>query len=352
MKKIINFYQSLDTVNLIIFWGLIIVLILLFIVLIIVSGRNKRKKMAKVPTEELPNTLELPVKKIEDNPRLKEEIKEESTKPIEEKNFIAEEHIMEYNKDVFTVPGIKKATEENTPTTTLNSNIQTTPAVNKPQNQANLSINEPYIPNKPYQKNVLREMSLNQTSPIGIVKPVTKDVQKVIQAEDLHTSLNDIDKVESPKDFCDNNYIPHISNSQKESTIPVIEKKNDIKVAPKEIKPREDYNTKEYVNVAKEKKNPEANYLEEVSKKLSETIESEDIDRTEYELRQEEEAIISYEELMQKKDSLKMIDEEDAVISIDELMQKKKKEEKLYQLTEEEENDKFIDELKHFRSDL
>ena len=47
-----------------------------------------------------------------------------------------------------------------------------------------------------------------------------------------------------------------------------------------------------------------------------------------------------------------MIDEEEAVISIEELMQKKDKKDKIYNITEEEENDKFISELKNFRGDL
>ena len=61
---------------------------------------------------------------------------------------------------------------------------------------------------------------------------------------------------------------------------------------------------------------------------------------------------ISYEELMQKKDTLKMIDEEEAVISIEELINKTKQREKLYNLTEEEANDNFIIELKKFRKYL
>ena len=76
------------------------------------------------------------------------------------------------------------------------------------------------------------------------------------------------------------------------------------------------------------------------------------IDRTSYELKQEEDAIISYQELMQKKDRIHIIDEEDAVISIEELKQRKLEEDKLYNLTEKEPNDDFINELKNFRSDL
>ena len=95
-----------------------------------------------------------------------------------------------------------------------------------------------------------------------------------------------------------------------------------------------------------------AKYIEEVSKKLSEAELPDEVERTEYELKQEEDAIISFKELMERKDTIDVVDEEDAVISIGELMERKKEEEKLYNITEEEENDEFLRELKKFRSDL
>ncbi len=100
----------------------------------------------------------------------------------------------------------------------------------------------------------------------------------------------------------------------------------------------------------KESEEPKHTYLDEVSEKLAQSEAYNNVERTNYELKQEEDAIISYEELMRKKDSLNIVDEEDAVISIDELLNKRK--EKLYHLTDKEENDEFIKELKHFRNDL
>ena len=55
---------------------------------------------------------------------------------------------------------------------------------------------------------------------------------------------------------------------------------------------------------------------------------------------------------MQKKDSIKIVDEEDAIISIEELKKRKQEEEKLYNITEKENNSDFINELKNFRSNL
>ena len=55
---------------------------------------------------------------------------------------------------------------------------------------------------------------------------------------------------------------------------------------------------------------------------------------------------------MKKKDTLKIEDEEDAIISIEELKRRKQEEERIYNITKEEEDNKFINELKDFRSDL
>ena len=46
------------------------------------------------------------------------------------------------------------------------------------------------IPNKPYQRNVLREMSLSQTSPIGINKQPNQENKVAVMAKDLEKSLN------------------------------------------------------------------------------------------------------------------------------------------------------------------
>ena len=90
---------------------------------------------------------------------IKEETLIENSEPVtdsieEEPVFVAEEHVMEYNNDLFKLPDIKKATE-----------------VEEPPKK------EPFVmPTKPYERNVLREMSLSQTSPIGIVRP--EDIEK------------------------------------------------------------------------------------------------------------------------------------------------------------------------------
>lgn len=302
MKSIINFYQSLDTLNLILFWGIIIVIILLLVFSIILVNKNKKLKemldsnnhnqeddlftpeiddIPVISTKEV--KIEEPIKqeeKIEEviipTTEIKEPIKEEviiENNIPEEKDFVAEEHVMEYKQELFNLPNIEKTEPEK-------EIIKEEPKKE-----------EVKIPNAPYQRNVLRERYSNQTSPIGIIKREDSYQRNLNNARELHNVLNE----EQP-------------SSRK--------------------------------------------YLEEVSQKLSEATDLNDIDRTAYEIEQEEEAIISYQELMNKKDQIKIIDEEDAVISIDELMRRKRQEEKLYNITKEEENNTFIDELKQFRHDL
>ena len=73
--------------------------------------------------------------------------------------------------------------------------------------------------------------------------------------------------------------------------------------------------------------NKKENYLESVSKSLEEHKETEPIELTNYELQQEDDAIISYQELLGSQD-------------------------KLYNITDEEEDSPFIEELKSFRKSL
>lgn len=68
-------------------------------------------------------------------------------------------------------------------------------------------------------------------------------------------------------------------------------------------------------------------FASEIVRKMEEEIKPSNIELTDYEKKQEEEAIISYDELLKVKD-------------------------KIYNITEDEEDSDFIDELKSFRLDL
>ena len=125
----------------------------------------------------------------------------------------------------------------------------------------------------PYSKNVLRENTARyQTSPISIKKSETKD----------EINIASISREEMPQ---------------------VKEEKNS-------------------------KKEEKLSFAEEISKKMEEELKPQTIELTDYEKKQEEEAVISYQELL------------------------KTNKDRLYNITDEEETIDFIKELKSFRSSL
>ena len=316
MNTIIDFYKSLDLINLIIFWGIIIIISLLLTFSIIISNKNKKLKeiinnnQKNVSKKEIPITKEINnnyIQQSRENTSNIEKILKDDNKIFEEKNFIAEEHVMEYNKDLFSIPNIKKTTD-------TVDNVKSS-ETNK-------------IPNKPYQKNVLKEISTSQTSPIGLVTPIKKEVK---QAQELTEILNNYDNNTNLEKNLFTNKSHNIQQASALNDVPKLKKEELRKDETKEDKQK--------------------NYLEKISKALEESQNNNTLKRTEYEMQQEEDAIISYEELMKKKDSIKIADEEEAIISIEELV-KRQQSEKIYNLTEEEENENFIRELKDFRNNL
>lgn len=138
----------------------------------------------------------------------------------------------------------------------------------------------------PYQKNVLREMSRNMTiSPICIEK-------RDIDDANMYTLSSEDDEYE-----IDEMYL-------REESVSPLEEMDDFY----EI-------------------NDNMRFANDIVSRMEEEIKPSNIELTDYEKKEEEEAIISYDELQKVKD-------------------------KIYNITEDEENDEFIDELKSFRLDL
>lgn len=128
----------------------------------------------------------------------------------------------------------------------------------------------------PYKKNVLRELSARgQTSPVNIGKST----------------------VDMPK-------IKVTSYAKQEET--KLEEKEEIK---------------------KIDEVDNQTFIEEISRRMEDELKPQTIELTDYEKKQEEEAIISYQELLKAKD-------------------------RMYKITDDEEIDTFIDELKEFRTNL
>lgn len=236
-----QFYNSLDTVSLVMFWSAIFAF--LFLLVLSVNLYNKNKQLVFI-IDELKKNLRDAVKSELNNSKL--EVKKEVVEPVKEEktvestNKVKQEKILE-KVDVDKKDNISKKDEG------------------------------------PYSKNVLREISTRyQTSPISIKK-----------------------------------------------------EENNDKVNIASISKDEESKIKEEVVVQKEKTNQEKlSFAEEISKKMEEELKPQTIELTDYEKQQEEEAIISYQELLQTN------------------------KDRLYNITDEEETVDFIKELKSFRSSL
>ena len=350
MKLIIDFYRGLDTINLILFWGIILVIFLLLIFAIIITNKNKRlKKILYTKEQEIEETKnELAIKQEIIDEKQEIIINKEKTK-IEKNNIInqalpnSKQEENQQIQNIYVTHTTKAEIEP--PKQDITINVSTDNSKEDRKKEEEIIINKEFesspkkeefiveeyvkpekeeitIPTGPYQKNVLRQMSLNQTSPIGITKKEPNPQKDILNAGFSKPTIENVEIIEEPSPIeYKNNYKEEMDNSKK-----MINKLYE-----------EDKQT-----------NKDNNYLKELSKKIEESNSNNDIKRTDYELKQEEDAIISYDELMQKKDTIKIDDEEDAIISIKELKDK----ERIYNITKDEENDEFISELKEFRSDL
>ena len=326
IKLITDFYNELDTFNLILFWVVIIVIILLLTFSIIMINRNKRLRQIIIDKgiEIDSDEKDVPIVKNDNNVTIKENttinnyhtipITSNKTEEIIKKEIIKETPTpptQEHTENIIVKKEENISRELAEKIAPKNINISNIERINKSrvidntEKHETIKTEEPkeFIPTEyvheykttetnkriPYEKNLIKKYSLNQTSPIGLSNRTIPDKEGE-RARDLYQSLNE-------------------------------------KIVKKEEPPVREIETQR-----------------SLQEKYSE------LKRTTYEKQQEEDAIISFKELMQKKDQLKMVDEEEAVISIEELIKKEK--EKLYNITKDEQNEKFIEELKKFRSDL
>lgn len=235
-----QFYNSLSTVSLVMFWSAIFAF--LFLIILSVNLYNKNKQLVFV-IEELRKSLRDTVKSELDKPKVEpiKEVKTEVKEPEREEKIV--ENTSEVKKEIVT-----EKVEE-------------------------VKENVPKQEEGPYSKNVLREISTRyQTSPISIKKEENKDMVNIVSI-----SKDEINKEEK---------------------------------------------------VQEEPKTEKLSFAEEISKKMEEELKPQTIELTDYEKKQEEEAIISYQELLQTN------------------------KDRLYNITDEEETVDFIKELKSFRSSL
>lgn len=172
---------------------------------------------------------------------------------------------------------------------TSNKEEEKIPVVKEEIKEVQEKVKEEVKENNLYQKNVLREISSKQpVSPIHIEKK-----EEYIARENLDNF-----------DFNSVNYDNGLGMTYEDSNISPLEEMEDAYEVNDNMK-----------------------FASEIVEKMEEETKPSNIELTDYEKKQEEEAIISYDELMKVKD-------------------------KIYNITDDEETDEFIDELKNFRLDL
>lgn len=240
------------------------IIVFLFIVLIIISIILINKN------KKLVKILKEEQEKVEDNKEINSSIlkQEEIEVPLEPKKVQVE------TKEVSLEEPISNK-EEKIPV--VKEEIKEVKEEEKPKE------------NNLYQKNVLREISSKQpVSPIHIEKK-----EEYIARENLDNF-----------DFNSGNYDNGLGMTYEDPNISPLEEMEDAYEVNDNMK-----------------------FASEIVEKMEEEVKPSNIELTDYEKKQEEEAIISYDELMKVKD-------------------------KIYNITDDEETDEFIDELKNFRLDL
>lgn len=276
---LLKIFSEMDTLDIIIVVGII------FIVIFLICLSSSLMKKNKVLREELKNKQNI------DNIIMDEDItNDKEIENYEDINIIKEDKPEEDN---IVVPNEKVDILNE-----LNENLYEDDILSKPEEEGineilkDLPDNDTSI-TAPYTRNVLKSLSQSgQTSPVNIGKSAV-DVPKV--------------KVTS--------YVKE-------------EPKHEVKAEQQKLDFEEKDIKKELPKLKENSSNmSNQEFIEEISKRLSEEVEPQTIELTDYEKRQEEEAIISYKELLKVKD-------------------------RLYKITDDEEIDTFIDELKEFRTNL
>lgn len=201
-----------------------------------------------------------------------------------------------------------------------------------------------FIEEKDKNINLLNEIENKKE----IVKEEVKEIKKKEEVEEIEEEKKEIIKEEIKQEpireekvnlynntkFKPSSVIPSPIGIMKEEVKEIVDNKQlEIKFEePKEeieeIEQEDEKQLEINFNALKgEKKQDNVSFMSEVSKKLEEAAVPSTIELTDYEKKQEEEAIISYKELIENKD-------------------------KLYNITDDEEDIDFIEELKSFRNDL
>lgn len=200
--------------------------------------------------------------------------------------------------------------------------------------------------NKEINNNILKQQQLEvpvETKEVPLEEPTSnKEEEKIpVVKEEIKEELKEVQEEVKESNLYQKNVLREISSKQPVSPIHIEKKEEYI---ARENLDNFDFNSVNYDNgLGMTYEDPNISPLEEMEyayevndnmkfaseivEKMEEETKPSNIELTDYEKKQEEEAIISYDELMKVKD-------------------------KIYNITDDEETDEFIDELKNFRLDL
>lgn len=173
------------------------------------------------------------------------------------------------------------------------------------------------------QSNIIKQSSFSDVSSISSINE-DEEVKKNIVENNLQGEKEE----QKERKLYQKNVLREINAKMPTSPICIERKKDSDTESFMDMASREDSSVSPLLEM-EDNYSPNVGmvYLEEVSKKIEEEAKPSNIELTEFEKKQEEEAIISYNELLKVKD-------------------------KIYNITEDEETDEFIDELKSLRFDL
>ena len=261
-----DFYDNLSSNGLFFFW--IVVFLFVFLIFLLIVLYFKNKKLVKLLRDNRDDAINT----IRDDTSIenKEVLTSNDTLTVEDKIL---------NDDTTSLTGVKEIVDDEN-----KNDIQMVNEIKPVVNETKVVKDNIQDVSGPYKKNVLREMNTRgQTSPISIV------------ADDNASST-------TFSDYSDN--LDTMGIDLREDNGTPLDDMEDVYAV-----------------------NDNMRFASDVVSRMEKDVRPSNIELTEYEKKQEEEAIISYDELLKVKD-------------------------KIYNITEDEDNDEFIDELKNFRLDL
>ena len=197
--------------------------------------------------------------------------------------------------------------------TLMKKNKQLRQELNNVNNDKNIH-DKPIIKKEIENTNIVNEEIKNEELEINLIEEKKE--------EDINDILEDIPEIEETGPY-KKNVLRELS--ARGQTSPVNIGKSTVDIPKTNVTSYIKQDDKQETETNNEPDN--RTFVEEISRRMEDELKPQTIELTDYERKQEEEAIISYQELLKAKD-------------------------RMYRIDDDEEIDTFIDELKEFRTNL